>query len=109
MTIFIWTLSILLALLFAFAGSKKLRSDPVMLTNFERYGHSRSFMLFIGAAELAAAVGLLVPPLRHWAAIGLVPIMAGAVFQHLRTRDKLAHTLPAVIILPLVATIAYLG
>jgi putative oxidoreductase len=109
MTIFIWILSVLLAAMFAMAGSKKVRRDPVLQTSFERFGYSTGFMLFIGAAELAAAVGLLLPPLRHWAALGLVPIMGGAVVLHLRARDKLAHTLPAMILLPLVAIVAWLG
>jgi uncharacterized membrane protein YphA (DoxX/SURF4 family) len=106
-TIVLWILSGLLSLELLFAGSQKLRRVPAMVAAFSKYGLPRPFLLFIGAAEVAAAIGFLVPPLRWWAALGMVPIMLGAVFLHLRGRDSFGHTVPAVVTLLLVAAVLW--
>lgn len=82
--ILLWSAQILLALLFAFAGGTKLVMPAAMLEQGPIH-LSAIFLRFIGVAELAGALGLLLPGIfrihRHLtplAAAGLVVIMTGA-------------------------------
>jgi putative oxidoreductase len=88
----IWVLTVLLALLFVAAGAGKFTADAT--ANFQKFGYSDAFRVFIGVAEIAGGVGLLVPRLAAWAAGGLVIIMAGAVYTHIAVGINLAF--PAV-------------
>ena len=80
----LWTVQVLLALLFLFAGGMKLvlpldkLTGPVVLPGW--------FTRFIGVAEVLGALGLILPSLlriQPWltplAALGLVLIMIGAI------------------------------
>ncbi len=42
-------------------------------------GMSKQFTLFLGAAEMAGAVGVAVGVLAQWAALGLILVMLGAI------------------------------
>lgn len=79
----LWTLQILLGLLFAFAGiSKLLALSPEVVTQFARIGAGSWFRDFVGALELAGAIGLLLPRLSGLAALGLAGVMVGAILVH---------------------------
>ncbi len=53
--------------------------DPV--GRAQQNGVSTPFMVFIGVAEIAASLGLLAGVLARQAALGLVMIMAGAIYK----------------------------
>ncbi|SMF27309.1 DoxX-like family protein [Alteromonadaceae bacterium Bs31] len=74
---------VLLALVMIMAGAAKLAGVPELHQSFSAMGLPLWFGYFIGAAELAGGLGLLVPRLSAWAAIGLVPIMLGAAYFHI--------------------------
>ena len=81
--ILLWSAQVLLALLFLFAGVAKLRMGGAVLARFT--GLPGAFMVFIAVAEIAGALGLVLPGLFRVkrlltpvAAVGLVTIMAGA-------------------------------
>jgi uncharacterized membrane protein YphA (DoxX/SURF4 family) len=82
-SVILWTVQILLAALFVFAGVMKFVMPLEEMT--KQSSLPGSFFRFIGVAELLGAIGLIVPALwRIWpwltpiAACGLVVIMAGA-------------------------------
>lgn len=82
----LWTIQILLALLFLFAGSMKLIMPVEALT--AQSPLSGGFLRFIGVAEVLGALGLILPGLLHiqpnltpLAAAGLVTIMVGATWM----------------------------
>ena len=90
MTIALWIVQILLALLFLFAGGMKLvlpldkLTGPVALPGW--------FTRFIGVCEVLGAIGLILPSLLRTragltplAALGLVLIMIGAIAVTLRS------------------------
>ena len=79
----IYVVSALLTALFLFAGIPKLMGAQQPVEGFRAMGYSDGFRLFIGAAEVAGAIGLWIPNLAFWAAVGLVVIMIGAVHTHL--------------------------
>ena len=84
----IWVVSGLLTALYLFAGGIKLSGSENAVETFTRYGHSDAFRLFIGSAEVSGAIGLWIPRLAFWAAVGLIIIMLGAVYTHVRNAEN---------------------
>ncbi|WP_119394645.1 DoxX family protein [Salinibius halmophilus] len=78
-----WLPIVLLALPMVAAGGAKLAGVEAVHQSFEAMGLPTWFGYFIGAAEVAGGIGLLIPRLSAWAATGLAPIMAGAVYFHI--------------------------
>lgn len=82
--VLLWSVQVLLALLFLFAGAVKLRMPAAVLEQFT--GVPGAFMKLIAVAEISGAIGLVLPGLLRikrfltpLAAAGLVTIMSGAV------------------------------
>ncbi|HKP77386.1 MAG TPA: DoxX family protein [Longimicrobiaceae bacterium] len=80
----LWTVQVLLALLFVFAGGMKLVAPPELLKG-PGIEFPVLFIRFIGVCELAGGLGLVLPGLLRirtaltpLAAAGLVIIMVGA-------------------------------
>jgi uncharacterized membrane protein len=112
----LWVVAAVLAVAFAAAGIFKLTSDNQALV--ERgmgwaQDFSASAVKSIGTAEVAGAVGLILPAVLHIATV-LVPVaaaclavlMLGAVIVHLRRREAPA-SLPAVVLLVLAVFVAW--
>ncbi|WP_084956818.1 DoxX family protein [Thermoactinospora rubra] len=89
-TIALWAGQAVLAVQFAMGGAVKLAGDPAMVDMFEAIGAGQWFRYLVGALEVAAAIGLLVPRLCRMAALGLVGLMAGAAV----TNIAILHTQP---------------
>ncbi|PKV76936.1 DoxX family protein [Nocardia fluminea] len=98
MDIVVWIISGLLAALFLMAGSMKLVKSKEQLVADPKMGWAEPFseglIKFIGAAEVAGALGLILPGLfgiATWlvpaAAIGLALVMAGAIITHARRAE----------------------
>jgi len=107
----LWIIQGLLAAMFLFAGAMKLAlpaeqlRGPVALPG--------GFLRFIGVAEVAGALGLILPGLLRirpaltpLAALGLVTIMIGATVVTL-AGGMLAPALIPVVVGALAATVAY--
>jgi len=101
MTYALWTIQVLLALLFLFAGGMKLVMPIEEMT--KQMPMPGLFLRFIGVAELLGGLGLVLPGLLRirpgltpLAAAGLVIIMVGA------TALILAIGLVATALIPLV-------
>ena len=90
----------LLALPLLLGGGAKLAGVPQLHASFAVLGLPAWFGYFIGVAEVAGAVGLFVPRLQRPAAAGLVPILAGALYFHLR-HTPVSGGLPAFVLLGL--------
>lgn len=96
MTIALWVVQGLLALLFLYAGiSKAFLPLPTVKKNFPWANHVPSGLTrFIGLSELFGALGLILPAVTGilpWltiaAAIGLVLVMLSAAFFHASRRE----------------------
>jgi uncharacterized membrane protein YphA (DoxX/SURF4 family) len=88
LTIALWTLQIVLAPQFLFGGVLKLAGVPVMVELFEQIGAGQWLRYFVGAAEVAGAIGLLIPLLSGLAALGLGALMAGATLVNVFAIDQ---------------------
>jgi uncharacterized membrane protein YphA (DoxX/SURF4 family) len=103
-----WLLAVtaLVALTFAVTGSSKLADVAPSPENFARWGYSMTFMHVIGAVEIAGAVGLLLPRLSPFAALGLIATMIGAARTGIVYGEPF-HIVVPVVLIALLALIVY--
>jgi uncharacterized membrane protein YphA (DoxX/SURF4 family) len=101
-----WTLQVALAAVFVFTASRKFMGHPVPVATMEALGAGQWLRIAIGVAELAGAIGLLVPRLAGLAASCLALLMLGAVGTHLLVVGGSA--VPALVLLAASAAVASL-
>ena len=102
----LWVVQGLLALAFLAAGGMKVFAYEKYKATSEKNGPSgltRGLITFIGIAELAGAIGVVLPMavnvapgLSAWAAVGLATVMLLAIGYHLRRRESAAA--PAILL-----------
>ena len=73
-----WILSVLLAVIFLFAGGVKLLGVPGMVKEFADIGIGQWLRYVTGLLEVGSAIGLLIPKVRFWAALQITAIMVCA-------------------------------
>ena len=102
--------AIVIAAMFLALGSAKVLALAPMRARAAHLGFSISTYRVIGALEIAGAAGVLLglalPALGAFAAVGLLLLLAGAVLAHLRHGDDPRLLVPALVAGLLVA--AYL-
>lgn len=98
-TIASWVPLVLLALPMMAAGTAKLMGVEQVHQSFAMMGLPAGFGYFIGAAEVAGGIAILIPRLAALSAIGLAIIMAGAAYFHIAYEQPPA--LPAFIFIGL--------
>ena len=112
----LWIVQYVLAVAFIGGGLIVLKSHDVLKAD-PKMGwandFSSGFVKFIGAAESAAALGMVLPGLTGiapiltpLAAVGLVGIMLGAAATHLR-RSETPMVVPPMVLAALAAFVAY--
>jgi hypothetical protein len=88
-------------------------SAQSMKEEFAVYGLSPAVMQLVGALKLllaaALVVGIWVPSLVPPAAIGMAVLMVGAVGMHVKVKDPLLRSLPALCMLVLSVGVALLS
>lgn len=82
LTIVLWVLQILLALIFFMAGSAQLGGQAILVATFEKIGIGQWFRYFTGSIEVAGAILLLIPKFTVVGALLLCATMIGAVITH---------------------------
>ena len=79
----LWSLQILSAAMFLFAGGLKLAGAPLMVQEFGAIGLGQWFRYFTGAIEVVSAILLLIPAIASYGALALAVTMVGAIVTHL--------------------------
>jgi putative oxidoreductase len=109
----LWIDQVLVALAFLASGSMKLFAFDKFAATVPALAGQHGLVTFIGIAELAGALGVILPRLTGIkpvlttsAAIGLSVIMILATGFHLM-RGEVSHAIMTVILLVLAAFIAY--
>lgn len=104
-------LSLVLAAACLVPGVAKLLGHPKMLAAASHFGVPWARYQLIGAAEVAAAAGVLAGlawgPLGTAAASGMVLLLLGALTAHRRAGDTPPEVVPALVVLGL--SLAYLA
>lgn len=106
MSLFLWILQIVLALMFMGIGAQRVTRSAEQLKKLPwTDGYPLAAIRTLGGVELAAGLFLLVPGLLGWtpvltttAAAGLVVLMVLAVVMHLRRGQRQAAVLPAILL-----------
>jgi len=113
MTRALWIIQILLALVFLFAGGTKLVMSVAEMNAGGAMPLPGPFLRFIGVAEIAGALGLILPGALHirpgltpLAAAGLTIIMIGATVITAMTMSATIALLPFTVLL-LTVLVAY--
>jgi hypothetical protein len=113
MNILLWVLQVLLALAF-FAHGLMLLSPPAAIAAQLNASLPRWFQLFIGVAEILAAVGLTLPGISRiqpWlvpaAAAGIMIVMISATGFHLM-RGEVSSAVTTLVLLALATFVAYM-
>jgi uncharacterized membrane protein YphA (DoxX/SURF4 family) len=82
-----WLLQLALAILMAGPGSQKF-TGSTWERMFRTWGYPDGFYLVIGAVEVVAGIGLLIPRVASASAITLAIVMAGAAATHVIHGDR---------------------
>ena len=113
MNILLWTLQALLAVVF-FAHGAMLLFPPAAVAELMNATLARWFQVFIGVAEIAAAIGLTLPGITRlhpwlvsWAAAGLMIVMISATAFHLM-RGEISSAITTAVLLVMATLVAYL-
>jgi uncharacterized membrane protein YphA (DoxX/SURF4 family) len=97
MSITLWVIQVFLAVVMAVTGGIKLTQPRLALAGRMSWVVDASDVQVkgIGALEVAAAVGLIAPPILHiatfltpLAAVGVVCLMIGAMVTHVRIGER---------------------
>ncbi|WP_329414991.1 DoxX family protein [Nocardia vinacea] len=108
LNISLWVLQGLLAAFFAFASATpKLIGESSAVEGFDLIGAGDWFRYFVGAVELAGAIGLVIPRLSGLAAIGLSLTMIGAAYTNAFVVDGYWPVYTPLILLVLFVFIAW--
>jgi uncharacterized membrane protein YphA (DoxX/SURF4 family) len=113
MNILLWVLQVLLALAF-FAHGWMLLFPPAAIVEQMNATMPRWFQLFLGVAEVLAAVGLTLPGVTRtqpwlvaWAAAGIMIVMICATIFHLM-RNEISSGAITAVLLALATFVAYM-
>ena len=101
----LWTAQILLAAFFLFAAAPKLTGQHTAVQMFGQIGAGQWLRYLVGTAELAGAIGLLIPRLAGLAAAGLAADMAGASIINM----AVLHSAAVVMTVPLCIAFALIA
>ena len=112
MNITLWVLQVLLAVAFL-AHGVLLLVPPAEIASQMNASLPRWFWLFLGVAELLAAVGLTLPGLTRilpwlvtWAAVGIMIVMVSATAYHLM-RGEISSAGITLLLLAMATFVAY--
>jgi hypothetical protein len=113
MNIVLWILQVLLAAAFLAHGLLLLAPPPEIATKMNAE-LPRWFWVFLGVAEVLAAVGITLPGLTRvmpwlvsWAAIGIMFVMVSATISHL-VRSEFTSALITLLLLAMATCVAYM-
>lgn len=112
MNILLWVLQVLLAVVFIAHGLLLLMPPPEIAAQMV-VSLPRSFWVFLGVAELAAAIGLTLPGLTRvmpwlvsWAAAGIMIVMISATGYHI-LRGEISSAAVTFVLLIMATFLAY--
>jgi hypothetical protein len=112
MNVVLWILQVLLAVAF-FAHGWLLLAPPPDISAQMLASLPRWFWVFLGIAEILAAIGLTLPGLTRiqpwlvtWAAVGVMIVMVSATVWHI-ARNENSSALVTLVLLAMATFVAY--
>jgi hypothetical protein len=112
MNIVLWIVQVLLAAAFLAHGLLLLSPPPEVAVQMNAF-LPRWFQVFLGTAEVLAAIGLILPGLTRvmpflvaWAAVGIMVVMISATILH-TTRGEYSSAATTLVLLVLATFVAW--
>jgi len=112
MNVVLWILQVLLAVAF-FAHGWLLLAPPADIAQLMLESLPRWFWVFLGVAEVLAAIGLTLPGLTRiqpwlvsWAAVGIMIVMVSATVYHI-ARGEISSAIVTLLLLAMATFVAY--
>jgi uncharacterized membrane protein YphA (DoxX/SURF4 family) len=112
MNIVLWVLQVVLAVAF-FAHGWMMLAPPPDIAELMNASLPRWFQIFVGAAEVLAAIGLILPGatrilpgLVTWAAVGIMVVMVSATVWHV-VRNEMSSAAITLLLLCMAGFVAY--
>jgi hypothetical protein len=109
----LWALQVLLAVAFV-AHGLMLLFPPASIVDQMNASMSREFQVFLGVAEVVAAVGLTLPGMTgiqpwwtQWAAVGIMIVMISATIYHVM-RSEISSAVTTLVLLVMATYVAYM-
>src|SRR3954471_12153560 len=102
----LWTLQVVIAVIYAFSAFGKLTAEAQNVAGFQAMGLGNTGMYIIGSLELAGAIAMFIPRLTGLAATCFVALMIGAVTPTLAVGGGALALIPAPVLV-LVAVLAW--
>ena len=102
----LWTLQVVIAVIYAFSAFGKLTAEAQNVAGFHAMGLGNTGMYVIGSLELAGAIAMFIPRLTGLAATCFVALMIGAVTATLAVCGGVLAVIPATVLV-LVAVLAW--
>jgi len=109
----VWVLQVLLAVAFLLHGGLLL-FPPAAVAEQMNAAMPRWFQVFLGIAEVLAAIGLTLPPwtgimpwLVTWAAGGIMIVMVAATIFHI-SRGEIGSAITTLLLLGMATFVAYM-
>ena len=113
MNVLLWVLQVLLAVVFIAHGLLLLMPPPEIAAQMVM-SLPRAFWVFLGVAEIAAAIGLTLPGLTRvmpwlvsWAAAGIMIVMISATGYHI-VRGEISSAAVTFVLLLMATFVAYM-
>jgi len=113
MNVLLWVLQVLLALVFI-AHGLLLLMPPAEIAAQMAMSLPRAFWVFLGVAEIAAAIGLTLPGLARvkpwlvaWAAAGIMIVMISATGYHI-VRGEISSAAVTFVLLLMATFVVYM-
>jgi uncharacterized membrane protein YphA (DoxX/SURF4 family) len=113
MNILLWILQVLLALAF-FAHGWMFLFPPAAIVEQMNASLPRWFQLFLGVAEVLAAIGLTLPGISRikpwlvvWAAVGIMIVLISATIYHVM-RNEMSPAAITAVMFALATFVAYM-
>jgi uncharacterized membrane protein YphA (DoxX/SURF4 family) len=113
MNALLWVLQVLLAAAF-FAHGLLFLMPPASLVDAMNATLPRWFQLFLGVAEVLAAIGLTLPAMTRimpwlvwWAAVGVMIVMISATILHVM-RSEMSSAVITLVLLAMATYVAYM-
>ncbi len=93
-----WVITGLLAFLMLASGAMKFINPAKSTMYFEIFGDMAWLQKLIGVFEILGGIAVVaLPKLRTFAALGLMIIMFGAVYSHLKVEGDMSNSMGAVL------------
>jgi putative oxidoreductase len=102
----LWIITVLSTFGMLGGGITKLMGMPDHIAHFTGWGYPVWFMYLIGVAETLGGLALLYPRTATLASGVLVPVMAGAVFTHVKAAEY-PQIFPALVLSILIGIVGY--